>query len=127
MRERLAVLVALFSGGLILLAVFAFGALQNRADGGTRASLDPAQVAAGNVVFESAGCALCHSTGQNKDENPLGGIGARLNATQLRQHIAPGDAMKARFPEAVFEAKQAYHDLAAADMDALIAYLESLP
>jgi mono/diheme cytochrome c family protein len=127
MRERLARALAALSTALILLAVLGFAAYQNRPDGTDAATPDPAAVAAGRAVYDAQGCALCHAiAGEGDRSYPLDGIGRRMNHEQLRQHIAPPESMRAKFPDAVFEMKQSYQSLPAAEMEHLVAYLRSL-
>lgn len=127
MRERLARALAALSTALILLAVLGFAAFQNRPEPTEAAPADPAAVAAGREVYEAQGCGLCHAiAGAGDPAYPLDGIGRRMHREQLRQHIAPPERMRAKFPDAVFEMKQAYHALPETEMNQLLAYLGSL-
>lgn len=127
MREHMARVLALLSSALILLAVLAFGAFQNKPDGEDNAPADPERVAAGKVVYEANGCSMCHAiAGEGDPQYPLDGVGARLSAQQLQQNIAPTPDMQSKFAEVVFEMKQGYHDLSEADMTDLVLYLRSL-
>lgn len=127
MREQLARALAVLTGLLILLAVVGFGAFQNRPESGGAPPPDAGAIASGKAVYEAQGCALCHAiAGEGEPQYPLDGIGSRLDAPQLRVRIAPDAGMKAAFPEAVFDMKQVYHEIPAADMDALVSYLRSL-
>ncbi len=127
MREHMARLLALLSAALILLAVLAFGAIQNKSDAEADAPLDPERITAGKSVYEMNGCSMCHAiAGEGDPQYPLDGVGARLGPQQLRQNIAPTPDMQSKFAEIVFEMKQGYHDLSEADMSDLVAYLRSL-
>lgn len=127
MREHMARVLALLSSALILLAVLTFGAVQNKSAVEADEPLDPERVAAGKIVYETNGCAICHAiAGEGDPQYPLDGVGARLSAQQLQQNIAPTPDMQSKFAEVVFEMKQGYHDLSEADMTDLVLYLRSL-
>jgi len=126
MREQLAKALAALTGILIVLAVLGFGAVQNRPEP-AHTPPDAQTIAAGKSVYEAQGCALCHAiAGEGDPQHPLDSIGARMNAAQLRAHIAPTADMAPRFPEVVFEMKQTYHTMPGNEMDALVGYLQSL-
>lgn len=127
MREKLARALALFSGVLIVLATLGFGAIQNFIYTTGSATASPEDIAAGKALYEAQGCALCHSiAGEGDPEHALDGIGARLNAAQLRLRVAPTEEMKTQFPAAVYEMKQTYRELPEDDLNRLIDYLQSL-
>lgn len=82
---------------------------------------DTALVARGREVFRSVGCTGCHSAeGVGRDRLPLDGVGARLSADTLRAWVVD--------PRSVAPSvrKPAYDDLPKEDVDALVAYMESL-
>jgi len=127
MRERLARIVAALTAMIIVAAVLSFGALQNWSDSGIARPLDPERIEAGRKVYEERGCAICHTiAGEGDNQYPLDGVGGRMNAAQLRDHIAPPDAMRPKFPEAVFEIKSDYRDMPDGEMNDLLEYLSSL-
>lgn len=127
MRERLAQFIAALSGTLVLLAVLAFGVLQNRPSSEDQNPPDPAAIAAGMALYEAQGCALCHTiAGEGDGAYPLDGVGTRLNDAQVRHFIAPTPDIQSKFPGPMFEMKQAYHSLTDAELGALAAYVRSL-
>ena len=127
MREQLAKALAVLTGLLIMMAVLAFGAFQNRPERDAYTPPEPETIAAGRAVYEAQGCALCHAiAGEGDPQYPLDGIGARLDEPRIRARIAPRVGMESQFPGAVFEMKQVYHELPAAELDALVAFLRSL-
>jgi mono/diheme cytochrome c family protein len=128
MRERMARIIAALSGLLIVLAVLAFGAVQNKPGAQSDAPPDPAAVAAGATLYEAQGCNLCHTiAGEGGGDYPLDGVGKRLSEEQIRRFIAPSPDMQSRFPGPMFEMKQAYHSLTPDEMSALAAFVRSLP
>lgn len=82
---------------------------------------DTARVARGREVFRSVGCTGCHSAeGVGRDRLPLDGVGSRLSADTLRAWVVD--------PRSVAPSvrKPAYDDLPGEDVDALVAYMQSL-
>lgn len=127
MREQLAKALAILTGLLIMLAVLGFGTFQNRPESGEQTPPDPEAIAAGRVVYEAQGCAICHAIADEGDtQYPLDGVGTRLDAQRLRTRIAPDAGMESQFSGAVFDMKQVYHEIPPAEMDALVAYLRNL-
>jgi hypothetical protein len=53
-------------------------------------------------------------------------MGERRTAENIRQWILAPIAIKDQLPAGAFQAKQAYRDLPLEDIDALVAYLQSL-
>jgi hypothetical protein len=81
----------------------------------------------GRVVFDSVGCARCHSVaGVGSPRYPLDGVGARRNAAQLRAWTQGADVLADSLPPSALRTKQAFKALKAADLDALVAFLQSL-
>ncbi len=127
MREQLARIVAALTAMIIVAAVLSFGALQNRSGGAMERSLEPERIEAGRKVYQERGCSICHSiAGEGDNQFPLDGVGGRMNLEQLRDHVAPPDLMRSKFPEAVFEIKADYRSMAEEEMDVLLDYLSSL-
>jgi cytochrome c553 len=86
-----------------------------------------ADSARGRMVFDSAGCARCHSAGGvGSPRYPLDGIGSRRTAAQLRAWTQGADVLADSLPPSALRTKQAYRALKPADLDALIAFLQSL-
>ena len=82
---------------------------------------DSAAVARGREVFRSVGCTGCHSAeGEGRSRYPLDGVGSRLSADTLRAWVVD--------PRSVDPSvrKPAYDDLPEEDVDALVAYMQSL-
>lgn len=81
----------------------------------------------GRVVFDSVGCARCHSAGGvGSPRYPLDGVGARRSEPELRAWILGADALADSLPPSALRTKQSYRAMKAADLDALVAFLKSL-
>lgn len=149
MRERWVRIVAGLTGMSVVLLAFAFAWLQNVAadsrsippsapmteggggsadSGGPRPPAPPAaQVEAGRALYADQGCALCHSiAGAGNRSHPLDGVGRRRDARALRDWMVAAPAVRKALPGRVVSMKQAYGQLSDAELDALVAYLQSL-
>jgi mono/diheme cytochrome c family protein len=82
----------------------------------------------GQQVYAAQKCSVCHSTaGAGGKASPLDGVGAKLSADEIRQWIVDpvtmtkksGSTKKPPMPKK-------YDKLPAADLDALVAYMQSL-
>jgi hypothetical protein len=83
------------------------------------------RAAAGRAAFERLRCAMCHSiAGRGNPANPLDGVGARLDADELRAWTLGTGPAADELPEMIAEMKAG----AAADpaLDALLDLLGSL-
>jgi mono/diheme cytochrome c family protein len=82
----------------------------------------------GEAVYTAQKCSLCHQVaGKGNKANPLDGVGAKLKADEIREWIthpteAAAKAKSTKKPP--MPAK--YGSLPAADLDALVAYMQSL-
>ena len=89
---------------------------------------DAAQVKKGEQVYAAQKCSICHAiAGKGAKTNPLDGVGAKLSADEIRAWIvtpveATAKAKSTKKPP--MPAK--YGKLPAADIDALVAYMQSL-
>lgn len=86
---------------------------------------DAAQVAKGKAVYDAQRCSLCHAIeGRGNAKGPLDKVGTKLNAADIRKWIVSPKEMKSdtnRKPD-----MRAYPSLPAADLEALVAYMQSL-
>jgi len=82
----------------------------------------------GQDVYTAQKCQLCHAVaGKGNKSNPLDGVGAKLSADDIKQWIthpveAAAKAKSTKKPP--MPAK--FGSLPAADVDALVAYMQSL-
>jgi mono/diheme cytochrome c family protein len=89
---------------------------------------DAAQIKHGEEVYAAQKCGLCHSiAGKGNKQNPLDGIGAKLSAEDLRKWITHPAEMTAKAKSTKKPPMpNKWSSLPAADLDALVAYLQSL-
>jgi len=82
----------------------------------------------GEQVYAAQKCATCHSiAGKGKKTNPLDGVGGKLSADDTKQWILDPKGMAAKAKSTKKPPMAAkYTGLPAADVDALVAYMQSL-
>jgi mono/diheme cytochrome c family protein len=92
------------------------------------AGQDAAQVKKGEEVYNAQKCQVCHSVaGKGKTTNPLDGVGKKLSADEIRQWIVNPKEMATKAKSTKKPPMPAkYSKLPAADIDALVAYMQSL-
>jgi mono/diheme cytochrome c family protein len=89
---------------------------------------DEAQIKKGEQVYGAQKCAICHAiAGKGNKQNPLDGVGKKLSAEDIRQWITHPDEMATKTKSTKKPPMpKKYDKLPAADLDALVAYLQSL-
>jgi mono/diheme cytochrome c family protein len=89
---------------------------------------DEAQVKKGQEVYAAQKCSVCHAiAGKGSKTNPLDGVGAKLSAADIKEWILHPTEMTAKVKSTKKPPMPAkYAGLPAADVDALVAYLQSL-
>jgi mono/diheme cytochrome c family protein len=89
---------------------------------------DEALVKKGQEVYTAQKCQVCHSiAGKGNKTNPLDGVGKKLSADEIRQWIVNPTEMTAKTKSTKKPPMQnKYGKLPAADIDALVAYMQSL-
>src|SRR6476619_486366 len=82
----------------------------------------------GEKVYAAQKCSTCHSiAGKGGKSSPLDGVGAKLSADDIRQWIVDPVAMAKKSSSTKKPPMPAkYGKLPAADLDALVAYMQSL-
>jgi mono/diheme cytochrome c family protein len=91
------------------------------------AAQDAAKVEQGAKVYVAQKCALCHSVaGKGNKKHALDGVGAKLSADDIRKWIVSPKEMEAKLAVAPKPPMKAFPNLPAADLDALVAYMQSL-
>ena len=82
----------------------------------------------GEQVYAAQKCMTCHAiSGKGNKNNPLDGVGAKLSAAEIKEWIVNPKEMTAKTKSTkkpVMPAK--YAKLPPADIDALVAYMQSL-
>jgi mono/diheme cytochrome c family protein len=114
MRSRSVIIAGLFGFALIGPASIA------------QAQDDP--VKKGQEVYAAQKCSVCHAIeGKGNKANPLDGVGTKLSAADIRAWITDPVAMTAKTKSTKKPPMPAkYGKLAAAEIDALVAYMQSL-
>jgi mono/diheme cytochrome c family protein len=94
----------------------------------TASAQDAAQVAHGEQVYAAQKCQVCHAVaGKGNKSNPLDGVAAKLSASDIRQWITQPAAMTAKTKSTKKPPMVAkYGKLPEADINALVAYMQSL-
>lgn len=92
------------------------------------AAQDAAAVKKGQEVYAAQKCSVCHSiAGQGSKTNPLDGVGKKLSAADIRQWIVDPVGMTKKVGSTKKPPMPArWAKLPAADLDALVAYMQSL-
>jgi mono/diheme cytochrome c family protein len=86
-----------------------------------------AAIERGKAVYTEQKCSLCHAIeGKGNKQNPLDGVGSKLSAADIRKWITTPKVMEASLPTKPKISMKAYPNLKPEDLDALVAYLESL-
>jgi mono/diheme cytochrome c family protein len=82
----------------------------------------------GADVYTAQKCQLCHAiAGKGNKSNPLDGVGAKLSVDDIRQWITHPTEAAAKAKSTKKPAMPAkFGSLPAADIDALVAYMQSL-
>jgi len=94
----------------------------------TAAAQDKAAVIErGKAVYTEQKCSLRHAIeGKGNKQNPLDGAGSTLSAADIRKWITTPKEMEAKLPAKPKISMKAYPNLKPEDLDALVAYIESL-
>lgn len=88
---------------------------------------DAALVKHGEMVFAAQKCAICHAVaGKGNARGALDSVGVKLSADEIRQWIVAAPEMTAKTKSARKPAMRAYTALPKEDLDALVAYMQSL-
>ena len=81
----------------------------------------------GKQVYTDSKCAVCHSIGaQGNKKGPLDDVAAKLTAADIRAWIVSAPEMAAKSNADRKPPMKAYTDLSKADVDDLVAYLQTL-
>ena len=95
-------------------------------DSGGTVVADEAAVKKGMQVFADQKCLLCHSIAdKGNKKGPLDDVGSRLTAGDIRQWIVNSKAMTEK-TKATRKPAMKMFNLPTEDVDALVAYLETL-
>ena len=90
------------------------------------AAAQDAKVTKGQQLFVDQKCTLCHSIGdKGNKKGPLDGVASKLSADDIRSWITDAKAMIAK-TKATRKPEMKVFTLPKDDVDALVAYLETL-
>ena len=93
----------------------------------TAAAQDAATIAKGQKVYAANKCSTCHSIeGKGNKKGPLDEVGSKLSADDIRAWMLHPDEMAAKAKSTRKPVMKAYDKLPKDDLDALVAYLQSL-
>ena len=88
---------------------------------------DAAQVDKGKAVFTAQKCSLCHSiAGKGNPKGALDSVGAKLKPEEIRQWLVKPTEMAEKAKATRKPPMKAYDKLSKDDLNALVAYLETL-
>ncbi|MGE5242834.1 MAG: c-type cytochrome [Betaproteobacteria bacterium] len=83
--------------------------------------------AKGEQVYAAQKCSLCHSIGdKGNKKGPLDGVGSKLKAEEIRQWIVDAKGMTAKTNATRKPGMKSYDKLSKEDVDALVAYMQTL-
>ena len=81
----------------------------------------------GKQVYTEQKCKLCHSIGaEGNSKGPLDDTGNKLTAAQIKEWLVNPKEMTAKTKATRKPMMKAYPNLPAADLDALVAYMQTL-
>lgn len=93
---------------------------------------DAAKVAAGKKAYETQVCKTCHvlgGVGTKGVASVLDGVGSKLKPEEMKKWFTDTAAMEAKLPKKPLVKMSDYlktHKISDADVDALVAYLQTL-
>lgn len=91
------------------------------------AAQDAKAIERGKQVYVEQKCKLCHSiAGEGNTKGPLDGVGSRLSTADIKEWMIHPKEMTAKTKAERKPYMKAYPNLPAADLDAIVAYMESL-
>ena len=109
--------------GRVALAAFALTTVS----AGAAFAQDAAKVKRGVEVYAEQKCSLCHSiAGKGNQKGPLDGVGSKLSAEEIKQWMVNPKEMTEKTKAPRKPMMKAYPNLPAADLEAIVAYMQSL-
>jgi len=92
----------------------------------TAVAQSAAQIEQGQKIYVAQKCSICHSVaGKGNAKGALDSVGSKLTADEIRQWMVDAPGMTAKTKSARKPVMKSY-PLAKADLDALVAYMQSL-
>ncbi len=129
MRERLARLLALVTGLVLVAAALILADRRGRIE--PVANLPPQSdiesIVRGRQLYLELRCSACHAVaGEGNLRAPLDGVATRLDRVALGQWVVADPAVASALPARVRAMKSDYRALSPEAFDALLDYLQSL-
>jgi mono/diheme cytochrome c family protein len=94
---------------------------------GTASAQDKAQVDRGMQVYTAQKCSVCHAIAdKGNKKGALDSVGTKLTADEIRAWIVDAPGMAKKSKAARKPPMKAYPNLPKEDLDALVAYMQSL-
>lgn len=86
-----------------------------------------AAIEQGKKVYAANRCQICHAIdGQGNKKGPLDGVGKKLSADDTRSWMVDAPGMTAKAKAERKPAMKSYPTITKADLDTLVAYMQSL-
>lgn len=105
----------------VLFVLCAIGAMS------TPAAADQGAAAQGEKVFAAQKCSICHSiAGKGNAKGPLDSVGTKYSADELHQWLTAPKVMTEKTKAMRKPLMPEYTKLSKEDLDALVAYLQTL-
>jgi mono/diheme cytochrome c family protein len=113
---------------IVLTSVLAVASAMATAPMVRAAGQDPGLAKKGEALYGAQKCQICHAiAGTGNKNNPLDKVGAKLSAADIREWIVNPVEMAKKVKSTGKPAMPAkYKGLAPAEIDALVAYMQSL-
>jgi mono/diheme cytochrome c family protein len=104
------------------LVLLLFGVLTPATAGAQTAAVDH-----GIKMYAASKCSMCHSVaGKGNAKGILDDIGAKLSADEIRQWLVDPEAMRVKTKAERKPLMKSYASMPKADIDGLVAYLQTL-
>ena len=88
---------------------------------------DAKKIAEGEKLVAREKCTMCHSIAdKGNKKNPLDGVGSKLKADEIREWITSPKVAAEKAKSTAKPPMKTYANLTKDEVDALVAYLESL-
>jgi mono/diheme cytochrome c family protein len=95
--------------------------------GGVASAQTPAQLEQGQKVYAAQRCAICHAVaGKGNAKGSLDHVGSKLSADEIRAWLVDAEGMTAKTKAARKPVMKSYPNLSKGDLEALVAYMQSL-
>jgi mono/diheme cytochrome c family protein len=94
---------------------------------GSAAAQDAKAVERGKQLYGEKKCSMCHSIeGKGNAKGPLDDVGSKFSAAELKQWLTDPKTMATKAKSERKPPMPSYATMPAADIDALVAYLQTL-